>query len=98
MAKRYVLLVSERDASETEKKELRAKVERMYRGAKLIEVGGNSRAVILKTTNEVAPLMKGPEWSLEVEGNRWRAALTSGAVGNLKRRAKGVGANGQVHE
>lgn len=98
MAKRYVLFVADRDLSEAEKRELRVILERRHRGAKLIDLEGNPRAIILKTTNLVAPLFRSSEEKLEVGGKELKTVLTSGAVGNLKRRAAEGRANGQVHE
>lgn len=98
MAKRYVLLVSDADLSAPEVKELRTVVEMRVPGAKLIEVEGNPRAVIVKTTNDAVRFLREPERVLAVGGKDLTPALTSGAVGNLKRRARGAGANGQVHE
>jgi hypothetical protein len=98
MAKRYVLLIADGDLSKDDRKDLRAVVERRYHGSKLIELESNARAVILKTTNLVAPSLRSPEGSLAIGGKRLSPVLTSGAVGNLKRRASEAGANGQVHE
>ena len=98
MSKRYVLLVAEGPLSESELKTLRSVVERRHPGDKLIEVQGNPRAVIVRTTNLIAPSFRTAEGALTVGGKRLRSVLTSGAVGNLKRRATGAGTNGQVHE
>lgn len=63
---------------------------------KLIEVEGNSRAIILKTTNQFTPLLRDPPRTLRA--GRWtlRTELTSGAVGKLKKRARRGAADGQV--
>jgi hypothetical protein len=98
LAKRYVLLVADSDLSAAEMKELRSVIGQRYPEAKVIEVEGSPRAAIIKTTNAVAPLLRDPDEELTIGGKRVRAVLTSGAVGNLKRRAPGAGANGQVHE
>jgi len=79
-------------------KMLRSAVERRHPGDRLIEVQGNPRAVIVKTTNEFAPSFRTDEGAPTIGGKRLTAVLTSGAVGNLKRRAAGAGTNGQVHE
>ena len=98
MSKRYVLLVSDAAISEPERKMLKSVIERRHPGDKLIEVPGNLRAVIVKTTNDVAPSFRTEEGAPTIGGKRLTAVLTSGAVGNLKRRAAGAATNGQVHE
>lgn len=98
MSKRYVLLVADADLSGPEMKMLRSVVERRHPGDKLIEIQGNRRAVIVRTTNEVAPSFRTVEGAPTIDGKRLNALLTSGAVGNLKRRVTGAGTNGQVHE
>ncbi len=64
--------------------------------AKAIAVKGNPRAVIVKTSNLVAPLLRGDGRDLHVGGKRLVSVLTSGAIGNLKKRATEAAANGQV--
>jgi hypothetical protein len=98
VSKRYVLLVADSELSEHEMKMLRSVIERRHPGDKLIEVQGNPRAVIVKTTNEVAPSFRTTEGAATIGGKKLTAVLTSGAVGNLKRRAAGAATNGQVHE
>ncbi len=97
MSKRYVLLVADWAISESEKKTLRSIIERRHPGDKLIEVQENPRAVIVKTTNEIAPSFRA-EGAPTIGGRRLTAVLTSGAVGNLKKRAAEAASNGQVHE
>ena len=98
MSKRYILFAADGELTGADIKELATLVERRHHGAKVIEVAGNPRAVILKTTNEAAPLLRVPQAGLTVGGKRLTSVLTSGAVGNLKRRASGAKGNGQVHE
>ena len=98
MPKRYVLLVADRAISEPEMGVLRAAVERRHPGDKVIEVQGNPRAVIVRTTNEVAPSFRTAGGAPSVGGKKLKAVLTSGAIGNLKRRAVEAATNGQVHE
>ena len=98
MSKRYVLLVADGAISDPERKALRSLVEGRHPGDRLIEVPGNPRAVIVKTTNDVAPSFRTAEGAPSVGGKKLTAVLTSGAVGNLKRRAAGVATDGQVHE
>jgi hypothetical protein len=66
--------------------------------AKVLPVKGNPRALIVRTTNEFAPLMRGEGEGLRVGGQVLKSVLTSGAVGNLKRRASDATGNGEVHE
>ncbi len=98
MPKRYVLLMAESDLSEVEVNELRSAFERRHPGSKVILVEGNTRAAIIKTTNKVASLLRTPEGVPNLRGKELTPVLTSGAVGNLKRRALRAANNGQVHE
>lgn len=91
-------MVADADLSEAERKGLSAILEGRHGKVKLIAVEGNPRAVIVKTTNEVAPLLRSPENGLAIGGKKLTSVLTSGAVGNLKRRASEAAANGKVHE
>ena len=98
MPKRYVLLVADAALSDPERKALQSIIERRHPGDRLIEVQGNPTAVIIRTTNEVAPLFRTAEGAPTVGGKRLAAVLTSGAVGNLKMRAVEAATNGAVHE
>jgi hypothetical protein len=94
--KRYVLFMAEGDLSDGEVKELAGIIERRHPGSKLIQLKGNPRAVIVKTTNESAPGFRDPGSGFGVAGKALRPVLTSGAIGNLKRRASEASTNGQV--
>lgn len=96
--KRYVLLATQVDLSEERLEDLRASLEARYGKVKIIAVKGNPRAVIVKTTSEVAPLMRDQNHPLLLGGRKVESVLTSGAVGNLKRRALRARADGQVSE
>ncbi len=96
MSKRYVLLVAGIDLSEERLKELQALLESRHGKMKMIAVSGNPRAVIVRTTNEVAPLLRDKGHPLFLGGKMVEPVLTSGAVGNLKRRALGGKPDGQV--
>lgn len=98
MAKRYVLLIADADLSEKEKKDLGSVLERRHGKVKLISVDGNPRALIVKTDNRVAPILRAPENTLTIGGKTLKTVLTSGAVVNLKRRASEAHPNGEVHE
>jgi hypothetical protein len=95
--KRYVLLVSDSDLAGAED-ELGEYLEGRFGRMKLIPLKGDPRSVIVKTTAEVAARLRGRESSIVFRGGRVRTVLTSGAVGNLKRRAAGGRSIGQVHE
>lgn len=96
MSKRYVLFIAETEISDGEVKELQKVLEARYGRMKLIQVKGNPRAVIVKTTNEVAPLLRDRSHPLVVSGKKLETVLTSGAVVNLKKRALEAKADGQV--
>ena len=96
MAKRYVLLVSDGEFSSEEIKEIGEILEGRYGRVKMIPLKENSKAVVVKTDNEIATKLKDPEWALVIGGKRVRPVLTSGAIVNLKRRASVAAANGQV--
>jgi hypothetical protein len=91
-----VLLVAGTDISEDRMKELQATLDFRYGKVKLIQVRGNPRAVIVKTTNLIAPLIRNPGQPLMLAGEKVETILTSGAVVNLKKRALGAKADDQV--
>lgn len=95
--RRYVLLDSESSFSEVEK-HLTEYLRERHGPVKLIPVDGNSRAVIVRTTVDVAARLKELKEGFVVRGTRLTPVLTSGAVGNLKRRATEAPVDGQVHE
>ncbi len=89
-----MLLVAEGDLSDSELKELQATLDRRLGRTKLIAVPGNRRAVIVRTTGESVPSLRAPATPIAVGGKTIVSVLTSGAVGNLKRRASDAGALG----
>ncbi len=97
-AKRYVLLLSDGDLGDADVEGLQRVMEDRYGRIKLITVEGNRRALIVKTTNAVAPLIR--ERTSALRAGRWtlRAVLTSGAVGKLKKSVSGGTLDGQVSE
>ena len=96
MAKRYVLLLADGELTSEEMKEMGGILEGRYGKVKMIPLRENSRAVIVKTDNGVATMLKEPGWALIIGRKRVGPALTSGAIVNLKRRASVAAANGQV--
>ncbi|HKT22377.1 MAG TPA: hypothetical protein VJR06_07210 [Nitrososphaerales archaeon] len=95
--KRYVLLESQAEYAEVEKN-LAEYLGQRYGPVKLIPVREDPYAVIVRTTAAVADQLKELRGGLVVGGTRLTPVLTSGAVGNLKRRAAEARADGQVHE
>ena len=87
MAKRYVLLVAGEDLSESDMKELSSLLEARHGKVKVIPLESNPRAVIVKTTNAVAPLLRAQSGELRLGEKRLSTVLTSGSIGKLKSRA-----------
>jgi hypothetical protein len=73
-------------------------LETRYGKVKMIPLKENPNAVVVKTDNEIAPILRESEWGLVIGRRRIKAILTSGAIGKLKRRASDAAANGEVHE
>ncbi len=96
MAKRYVLLMADGELSSEDIKGISEIVERRYGNVKMIPLKENSMALIVKTDNVIATMLREPEWALVFGGKIVRPVLTSGAIVNLKRRASVAPANGQV--
>ena len=96
MSKRYVLFLAGSKLSEEDLRKFSDFIRGRYPASKVIAVKENQRAVILKTTNEVAPLLRDSEQRLRVGSIEVASVLTSGAIGNLKRRASAAAANGEV--
>ena len=96
MAKRYVLYMADSALSAEDLRLFAEVMKGRVPGAKVIGVRGNPKAVIVKTNNEQAPLLRESTLKLGGKGAQLKTVLTSGAIGNLKRRANEVAANGQV--
>ncbi len=88
MSKRYVLLVADGELSDGDRKNLSLLLEEKYGKVTVIPVE-NPRAVIVKTTNAVAPLLREMSGELHLGGKRLVTVLTSGSIGKLKSRASG---------
>jgi hypothetical protein len=95
VSKRYVLLASDVDLTEGDLKLITEMIKGRHDSAKVIPIKGNPRAVIVKTSNTVAPLLR-EERTFDVGSKRLVSVLTSGAIGNLKKRATEEVANGKV--
>ena len=96
MSKRYVLFISDADLAPTDFEMVKRIIETRYGSTKVIPVRSNPKALIVKTTNAVAPLLRGEESSLQVGGKKLVSLLTSGAIVNLKSRASEPPAHGKV--
>ncbi|MDG6963912.1 MAG: hypothetical protein JRN16_02915 [Nitrososphaerota archaeon] len=98
MAKRYVLFAAEDDLTEGDLTALSESLEKEYGHVRVIAVPGRPRAVIVRTLQKCVPSLRDPATSPRAGGKSLTALSTSGAVGNLKRRAKEAASYGQVHE
>jgi len=87
MSKRYVLLVADRELSERDRRDLSSMLEGRHGKVTVIPVEKNPRAVIVKTTDSVAPLLREMSGKLCLGGKRLVTVLTSGSIGKLKSRA-----------
>jgi hypothetical protein len=96
MSKRYVLFYAKSDLSEDDFRCFSEVVCGRYQTAKVISVKGNPRAVIIRTTNQIAPALRDIKPGIRVGGVEFVPVLTSGAIGNLKKRALEAAANGKV--
>ncbi len=96
MSKRYVLFQADSDLSEEDVRAFTEIMEGRHRPMKVISVKGSPRALIVKTTDAVAPKLRGDSESIVIGGKKLVTVLTSGAIVNLKKRASGAKANGKV--
>ncbi|HXW94559.1 MAG TPA: hypothetical protein VEJ19_02485 [Nitrososphaerales archaeon] len=96
MSKRYVLFYASSDLSDDEIKRFSEIIKGRFQTAKVIPVKKNPRAVVIRTTNQIAPILRDMKPRIEVDGVEFISALTSGAIGNLKKRASEAAANGKV--
>jgi len=96
MSKRYVLYLASSNLSEDDLRRFSELIRGRYPESKVIAVRENPRAVIVKTTNQIVPALREAGPGLKVGMIDLVSVLTSGAIGNLKRRASAAGANGEV--
>jgi len=96
LPKRYVLFVADSDLTDTDMKLVESILLQRYGQVKVIPVKRNDRALIVKTSNLVAASMREERTTLKIGGKTLGCALTSGAIGNLKRRAAGRPVIGEV--
>jgi hypothetical protein len=96
LSKRYLLFVADAGLSEQDLKSLDKLLRERHDPIKVIPVKANQAAVIVKTSNIVAARLREDSARLKVGGKDLRCILTSGAIGNLKRRASGAAAIGEI--
>lgn len=96
MSKRYVLFYSNVDLSVDDLSRFSEVVRGWHQSAKVITVKGNPRAVIIRTTNQVAPVLRDTKPRIRVAGVEFVSVLTSGSIGNLKKRASEAAADGKI--
>lgn len=90
MSKRYVLLVSDRALSEIDRRDLSSVLKGRYENVTVIAVRRNPRALIAKTTDSVAPLLRLMSGELYVGEKRLATVKTSGSIGKLKSISSGA--------
>ena len=91
-----MLFIAESDLSDGDVRRFSELMGSWHRDAKVIRVKGNCRAVIVKTTNEVATMLRSIKPAVRVGRLELVTTLTSGAIGNLKKRASEPATNGKV--
>jgi len=96
MPKRYVLFSAKSNLSEEDIRKFSEVIRAWHPSAKIIAVRGNPKAVIVKTTNQVAPMLQDLRPGIKVGRTELVSVLTSGAIGNLKKRASEAATNGKV--
>lgn len=92
-SKRYVLLEFDREVTAAGRKALARYLEQKFGELRLIPIDGNERALVVKTDNVNAPLIREVSRELSFGGGGVKCILTSGSIGKLKRRASGRGAS-----
>ena len=95
MSKRYVLFEATAPLTDGDIERFAEVLGQKRIAVKVIPIKGNPMAVIVKTTNAALPDLRGlPD--IVLGGTRLVSVLTSGAIGNLKKRARRAAAIGQV--
>jgi len=98
LAKRYVLYLADSEMDDHEVEEFGRILEKRHGRLKVIAVRGNGRAVIIKTTVEVATELREESGKISLGEKQVEAVLTSGVIGKLKRKAaeSAMTRNGEV--
>ena len=89
MPKRYVLLVAEGEISDADRRDFALLFEGRYGKVTVIALESNPRALIVKTTDSVARLLRESSVEMHVGKVGLATVLTSGSIGKLKSRASG---------
>ena len=98
MPRRYLLLLSSAALTSAEFRELGAAWEGRFGGVKVIAVGGNPKAVIVRMDGPSAIALRDQGEVRGPGGIRLTPVLSSGVIGKLKRRATEARGNGKIHE
>ncbi len=91
-----MLFLASSDLTDEDVKAFASIIDRRHGPAKVIPVKGNPRSLIVKTTNAIAPLLRGEGAGFRLGDKSLVSVLTSGAIGNLKRRATRAAPNGEI--
>ena len=92
MSKRYVLLKSDSEMDEGDFRELGEYLAKNLAGAKLILLEGNNGFAVVKTNQKGASMLRAG--GVKLRSKSLKTELTSGSIGNLKRRASVEGTTG----
>ena len=96
MSKRYVLFSASHPLTEQDMATLQGMLAQRRMAAKVIPVKGNPGALIVKTTNAEVLEVRELGNSARLGGKTLVSVSTSGAIGNLKKRASGATAIGEI--
>ena len=96
MSKRYLLYLADAELSEPDIRSFEAMLRGWCDPVKVIPVKTNQKAVIVKTSNRGAATLREGRSKLTIGGKFLGCVLTSGAIGNLKRCAKGAPDIGKI--
>jgi len=91
--KRYLLLAWDGEMSPEGRRKLARLIEQRHSKAKLITIDGCEGNLIVKTDVEGAMSMRESFADMVIGDKRVVSVLTSGCIGNLKRRARGSAAS-----
>lgn len=81
--------MAEREVTEEDRKKLVQILTHRHGKVMVIPVESNPYALIIRTTNAVAPILRESSGEIRVGGKTFTTLLTSGSIGKLKRRASG---------
>jgi hypothetical protein len=100
LAKRYVLYLADAELGEEGVQEFMRILEGRHGKLKFIPVKGNGRAMIVRTTPQVAAELRERSGRIRIGEDAVSTVLSSGVIGKLKKRAAGsrTTADGEVPE